>query len=52
MKRNARIPIYDAEFIEPKSRPRFVDARPLAWLCIVAIVALFVAVLLVAGRMW
>jgi len=36
------------ETYEPKPKPRYVDARPLGWLGIVAIVALFVAALVIA----
>lgn len=36
----------------PRPKPRYVDARPLGWLGIVAIVSLFVAALVVVGRAW
>jgi predicted phage tail protein len=60
MKRqNTKTPVYDAEYIEHSSgpwrhkpRPRYVDARPLGWLGIVAIAALFVAALVIVGRVW
>lgn len=40
------------DYGKPKPRPRYVDARPLAWLGIVAIAALFVAALVIVGGMW
>lgn len=49
-RQNAKVPVYDAEYLEPKPRPRYIDARPFAWLMIVAIGALFVAVLVIVGR--
>jgi len=54
-----KTPVYDAEYIEHSSgpwkynpKPRYVDARPFGWLGIVAIVALFVAALVIVGRAW
>lgn len=43
-----RIDVHD--YAEPKPRPRYIDARPFAWLMLVAIAALFVAVLVIVGR--
>lgn len=45
-------PIRDAEWIEPKPRPRHIDGRWIGWLGIVAIIALFAAALIFAGRVW
>ena len=40
------------DYAAPMPRPRYVDARPLAWLGIVAAIALFIAALIFAGRVW
>lgn len=59
MTKQNKLPVYDAEYIESSSgpwrhkpRPRYVDGRPLGWLGIVAIAALFVAALVIVGRAW
>ena len=39
------------DYAAPKPRPRYVDARPFAWLGIVAVIALFAAALIFAGSL-
>jgi len=51
-RQNTKTPTHDAEYIEPKPKPRYVDPRPFAALGIVFIAALFVAALVIAQGVW
>jgi hypothetical protein len=48
---NAKVPVYDAEHIEKEQEPRIgADGSLILALAAVVIVALFVAVLVIVGR--